>query len=55
MVSPIHSSQPVHQAEVSQPAKPPAQKDAAKPQPARAQDSVSLKSTGDLDHDGDSK
>jgi hypothetical protein len=60
MVSPINHFTATHQADtaanaVQKPSaeNPPAQ--SAKSQPARVQDSVSLKSTSDADHDGDTK
>jgi hypothetical protein len=56
MVNPVASSNAIHQAEVSQAAaKPVTGNAAAKNQPAKAQDSVTLKSRRDADHDGDSK
>jgi len=52
MINPVSSSSAAHASQVSQPA-------VRQPQPqqskAPAQDTVSLKSTGDVDHDGDSK
>lgn len=54
MVNPVASSNAIHQAEVSQAdTKQPAENAAAKNQPARAQDSVTLKSSRDADHDRD--
>jgi len=56
MVNPISNSQTINQAELSQAASKKAVQDvAAKSQPARIQDTVTLKSAGDADHDGDSK
>jgi hypothetical protein len=56
MVNPVASSNAIHQAEVSQAdTKQPAENAAAKNQPARAQDSVTLKSSRDADRDGDAK
>jgi hypothetical protein len=55
MVNPISNST-IYQAELSQAAsKKAAQNVAAKSQPVRIQDTVTLKSAGDADHDGDSK
>lgn len=56
MVNPVASSNAVHRIEVSEVASKRAAENAAtKNQPARAQDSVTLKGTGDADHDGDSR
>ena len=57
MVNPVASPNAIHQTEVSQAASKQvaAGNAAAKNQPARAQDSVTLKKTRDADHDGDSK
>jgi hypothetical protein len=56
MVNPISNSQAIYQAELSQAAQKKAAQDlAAKSQPSRTQDTVTLKSAGDVDHDGDSK
>jgi len=54
MLSPISSSQSSQAAEAAKPAapKPQAAPQQSTPQPA---DKVTLKSTGDVDHDGDSK
>jgi hypothetical protein len=55
MVNPISNST-IYQAELSQAASKKAAQDvAAKSQSARIQDTVTLKSAGDADHDGDSK
>jgi len=52
MTNPVSSTSAIHASEVSQPA-------VRQPQPqqsnTRPSDTVSLKSTGDVDHDGDSK
>jgi|HubBroStandDraft_6_1064221.scaffolds.fasta_scaffold142063_2 hypothetical protein len=57
MINPVASSNAIHQTEVSQAASKQvaAGNAAAKNQPARPQDSVTLKSRRDADHDGDSK
>jgi hypothetical protein len=56
MLNPVASSNAIHQAEVSQVAsKQVGRNAAAENQPARAQDSVTLKNRRDADHDGDSK
>jgi hypothetical protein len=56
MVNPVASSNAIHQTEVSQAASIRAAENlAATNQPAKAQDSVTLKSRRDADHDGDSK
>jgi hypothetical protein len=51
MISPVSSSYAAYASQVSQPA--------SRPQPQQSsslpQDTVSLKSAGDVDHDGDSK
>jgi hypothetical protein len=52
MMNPVSSAYAAHASFVSQPAMPkPQQPTQSKP----PQDTVSLKSTGDVDHDGDSK
>jgi hypothetical protein len=51
MVNPISSSQVSHTAEA---AKPPAPKPQPKPNTPLPSDPVTLKSTRDVDHDGDS-
>ncbi len=56
MVNSISNSQTIYQAELFQAAsKKAAQEVAAKSQPERIQDTVTLKSAGDADRDGDSK
>lgn len=56
MVNPVSNSQAVRRVELARAVfKKPAPEAAPKSQPARVQDSVSLKSSGDADRDGDSK
>jgi len=56
MINPIKST---HAPDVDQTARPQAPKPAPQPQPSRpgtlSSDKVTLKNTGDVDHDGDSK
>jgi hypothetical protein len=52
MLSPVNNAQATQATEAAKPAAPKPAPQQGNPQPS---DKVSLKSTGDVDHDGDSK